>query len=279
MKGDHPVRWLCEILEVSPSGYYRWRQRRPSARQREDAELEQEIMSSHRKSRCTYGVPRILEDLREQHRYISKRRCARLMRKLNIRGRRRCRRKPRTTDSNHDRPTPPNHRLGQEPPTGPNQVWVTDITAIRTIEGWLYLAAILDLWSRKVVGWACSPNIAAGLVILALQRALWNRQVPRGMLHHSDQGSQYVDKDYVSILSDRGIVRSMSHRGNCYENAEIESFWSTLKSDTGLDQDLCLSEAETELAVFDYIETFYNPTRRHSSLGQRSPVAFEYLNN
>jgi putative transposase len=275
MKGDHPVRWLCEIMEVAPSGYYRWRQRRPSAREREDAELEQEILTSHRKSRHTYGAPRILKDLQERGRCISKRRCGRLMRQLNIRGRKRHRRKPRTTDSGHGRPTPPNQRLKQEPPTGPNQVWVTDITAIQTTEGWLYLAAILDLWSRKVVGWACAPTMVAGLVILALQRALLHRRVPKGLLHHSDQGSQYVDEDYIRMLSDHGIVRSMSRRGNCYENAEIESFWSTLKSDTGLDQIVFLSQSETELAVFDYIETFYNPTRRHSSLGQVSPVAFE----
>lgn len=275
MKGDHPVRWLCEILEVAPSGYYRWRQRRPSAREREDAELEQEILTSHRKSRYTYGVPRILKDLQERDRCISKRRCGRLMRQLNIRGRKRHRRKPRTTDSGHGRPTPPNLRLQQEAPTGPNQVWVTDITAIKTTAGWLYLAAILDLWSRKVVGWACAPTMVAGLVILALQRALLNRPVPKGLLHHSDQGSQYVDEDYIRLLSEHGILRSMSHRGHCYENAEIESFWSTLKSDTGLDQLVFLSPSETELAVFDYIETFYNPTRRHSSLGQVSPVAFE----
>jgi len=279
MKGEHPVRWLCEILEVSPSGYYRWGKCGPSAREREDAELEQEILASHRKSRHTYGAPRILKDLQQKDHCISKRRCARLMRKLNIRGRKCHRRKPRTTDSNHGRQTPPNHRLERKPPTGPNQVWVTDITAIQTTEGWLYLAAILDLWSRKVVGWACAPTMAAELVILTLQRALLDRRVPKGLLHHSDQGSQYVDEGYIRLLSDHGIIRSMSHRGNCYENAEIESFWSTLKSDTGLDQLVFFSQSETELAVFDYIETFYNPTRRHSSLGHLSPVAFENQRN
>ena len=279
MKGAHPVRWLCEILEVSPSGYYRWAKRQPSAREREDAELEQEILTSHRQSRCTYGVPRIVKDLQEKGRAISKRRCSRLMTKLNLQGRKRHRRKPRTTDSSHGRPTPPNQRLKQEPPTGPNQVWVTDITAIQTTEGWMYLAAILDLWSRKVVGWACAPTMVAGLVILALRRALQNRGTHKGLLHHSDQGSQYVDADYLGLLAKHGILRSMSRRGNCYENAEIESFWSTLKSDTGLDQSVFLSPSQTELAVFDYIETFYNRTRRHSSLGYRSPVAFENLKN
>ena len=279
MKGEYPVRWLCEILEVSPSGYYRWTQHQPSARALEDAALEPEILASHRKSRCTYGVPRILQDLRAQGHRISKRRCARLMKKLNVRGRKRHRCKPRTTDSSHGRPTPSNQRLQRPPPSEPNRVWVTDITAIQTTEGWLYLAAILDLWSRKVVGWACAPSMAAGLIILALQRALQNRRVPKGLLHHSDQGSQYVDEDYLRILSQHGIVRSMSGRGNCYENAEIESFWSTLKSDTGLDQSVFLNQSETELAVFDYIETFYNPARRHSSLGYHSPVAFENLNN
>jgi putative transposase len=279
MKGEHPIRWLCGILEVSPSGYYRWAKRQPSAREREDAVLEQEILASHRKSRCTYGVPRILEDLRERGHWISKRRCSRLMRTLEVRGRKRHRRKPRTTDSGHGRPTPPNRRLQQEPPSGPNQVWATDLTAIQTSEGWLYLAVILDLWSRKVVGWACAPTMVAGLVVLALQRALQNRGHPKDLLHHSDQGSQYVDEDYLRLLAKHGILRSMSRRGNCYDNAEIESFWSTLKCDTGLDHHVFLSQSQTELAVFDYIETFYNPARRHSSLGQLSPVAFENLKN
>ena len=152
---------------------------------------------------------------------------------------------------------------------------MTDITYLRTAEGWLFLAAILDVWSRRVVGWACAPTLHASLVLAALHDALQRRQPDKGLLHHSDRGSQYVDDEYVTALAAAGIVRSMSRAGNCYDNAAMESFWSTLKSDTGLDESIPASRRHAELAVFDYIETFYNPTRRHSSLGNVSPVVFE----
>lgn len=275
MKGEHPIRMLCDLLSVSSSGYYRWRQPPPSPRQRQDEALADQITAAHAASRGTYGAPRILEDLREAGTRTSKRRCARLMREQGLRGKKKNRRRPRTTDSGHQQPVAPNLLAKRPAPTGPNQCWLTDITYLQTAEGWLYLAAILDLWSRRIVGWACGPTLHADLVLAALQDALSRRQPPQGLLHHSDRGSQYVDEGYVQALAAAGIERSMSRAGNCYDNAAMESFWSTLKTDTGLDTAIPASRQHAKLAVFDYIETFYNPTRRHSSLGHISPVAFE----
>jgi transposase InsO family protein len=278
MKGEHPVRMLCDLLGASPSGYYRWRQQRPSARQREDAAMAAKIEVAHRASRGIYGAPRIVVDLREAGTPISKRRCARLMRAQGLKGKKKHRRRPRTTDSRHTQPIAANLIAERPTPTGPNQCWLTDITFLQTGEGWLYLAAILDKWSRRIVGWACGPTLHACLVLAALHDALKRRRPPKGLLHHSDRGSQYVDAEYVALLAEVGIERSMSRAGNCFDNAAMESFWSTFKSDTGLDESIPATRREAELAVFDYIETLYNPTRRHSSLGFLSPVAFENQN-
>jgi len=275
MKGEYPVRLLCELQEVSPSGYYRWRQKRPSQRQRDDAALAARIAAAHRASRRTYGAPRIVEDLREEGIRTSKRRCARLMRDQGLRGKKKNRRKPRTTDSRHAEPVAANIIAERPAPTGPNQAWRTDITYLKTAEGWLFLAAILDAWSRRVVGWACAPTLHASLALAALRDALQRRRPPKGLLHHSDRGCQYVDAHYVALLKTAGIDRSMSRSGNCYDNAAMESFWSSFKTDSGLDVTILATRREAELAVFDYIETFYNPRRRHSSLGYLSPVAFE----
>jgi transposase InsO family protein len=279
MKGQYPVTWLCELLGISRSNYYGAKKRAPSARQRADAALTQQISASHRRSRRTYGAPRIVKDLQDEGTAISKRRCARLMKTQGIQGRKKHRRKPRTTDSRATHAPAPNRLAEQPAPTGPNQVWVTDITCIPTDEGWLYLAAILDLWSRRIVGWACGPTLHVSLVLTALRRALEQRQPPAGLLHHSDRGSQYSAHDYTAALAAARLVASMSRAGNCYDNAFIESFWSTCKSDTDLDRLVLATRREVELVIFDYIETFYNPTRRHSSLGQISPVAFENLNS
>ena len=275
MKGEHSVRMLCDLLGVAPSGYYRARQARPSPRQREDAALTAQIAAAHQASRGSYGAPRIVEDLREEGTRTSRRRCTRLMQAQGLRGRKKNRRRPRTTDSRHAQPVAANLIAERSAPTGPNQCWLTDITYLRTAEGWLYLAAILDLWSRRIVGWACGPTLHSSLVLAALHDALRRRQPPTGLLHHSDRGRQYVAADYLAALAAAGIERSMSRAGNCYDNAAMESFWSTLKADTGLDESIPATRRHAELAVFDYIETFYNPTRRHSSLGYLSPVAFE----
>lgn len=275
MKGQHPVALLCELLVVSRSGYYRWRERRPTQRERDDACLAAQIAAAHSRSRKNYGAPRIVEELREAGTPISKRRCARLMKTRGLRGRKKHRRRPRTTDSRHAHPPAENLLATTAAPTGPNQAWMTDITYIETGEGWLYLAAILDVWSRRVVGWTCGPTLHVSLVLAALQAALRHRNPPQGLLHHSDRGIQYACQDYAAALAAAGLVCSMSRRGNCYDNAAMESFWSTLKTETDLDAVVPLSRRAAELIVFDYIETFYNPTRRHSSLGYRSPVAFE----
>jgi len=275
MKGEHPIRSLCQLWAVAPSGYYRWRHQKLSPRQQEDAAIAKQIAVAHQASRGTYGVPRIIKDLQEAGTHTSKRRCARLMRAQGLRGRKKHSRRPRTTDSRHAQPVAENLIALRPDPTGPNQSWLTDITYIETAEGWLYLAAILDLWSRRIVGWACGATLHASLVLAALHDALKRRRPPKGLLHHSDRGSQYVDDDYIKALVAAGIERSMSRAGNCYDNAAMESFWSSLKSDTGLDESIPASRRHAELAVFDYIETFYNPTRRHSSIGYVSPVVFE----
>ena len=278
MKGEYPVRLLCNALQVAVSGYYRWRLQPRSRRMQEDEVLKVQIASVHRKAWRTYGAPRIVDELREQGVKISRRRCARLLRELGLRGIKKNRGRPRTTDSRHGRPVPANHLATLPAPTGPNQVWVTDITYLKTAEGWVFLAAVLDLWSRRIVGWATAPTLHATLVIAALRKALRERRPGEGLLHHSDRGCQYVDSDYVQLLDAYRIQRSMSRAGNCYDNATIESFWSTLKSDTQLDLIEPPSRLAAELAVFDYIETFYNRTRRHSSLGGVSPVTFEQRN-
>jgi putative transposase len=279
MKGDYPVRLLCEALQVAASGYYRWRLQPRSRRTVEDEVLKPQIAASHQKSRRTYGAPRIVDELRDQGIRISRRRCARLMREQRLRGRKQNRGRPRTTDSRHGRPVAANHLATLPPPTRPNQVWVTDITYLKTAEGWLFLAAVLDLWSRRIVGWATAPTLHATLAVAALRQALRDRRPGAGLLHHSDRGCQYVDSNYVQLLDAYAIQRSMSRAGNCYDNATMESFWSTLKSDTQLDRIEPLSRSAAELALFDYIETFYNRTRRHSSLGGVSPVTFEQRNN
>ena len=275
MKGEHAVETLCALLAVSRSGYYRWRAWRPGRHQHEDALLAAQIAAAHRASRGNYGAPRLVAELRAQGTGISRRRCARLLRTLGLEGRKRHCRHPRTTDSRHGQGVPGNLLAQQASPNGPDRVWITDITYLRTGEGWLFLAAILDLWSRRVVGWACAPTLHTGLALAALQRALRGRRPPGGLLHHSDRGSQYVDAHYLQALATAGLRRSMSRAGNCYDNAAMESFWSTLKTETGLVATIPATRRQAELIVFDYIETFYNPTRRHSSLGYLSPVAFE----
>lgn len=275
MKGELGIEGLCELLNVSRSGYYRWREHRPSERQREDVALAAQIVQAHAESRKAYGAPRIVEELKAKDVKISKRRCARLMKAMGICGRKKHRRRPRTTDSRHAHAPAPNLLRVSPKPTGLNQAWMTDITYLQTGEGWLYLAAILDVWSKRVVGWACRPTLHVSLVLAALAKAQRNRRPPPGLLHHSDQGVQYACVEYRRALSAAGMLCSMSRRGNCYDNAAMESFWSTLKTETGLDHAVPISRRAAELIVFDHIETFYNPRRRHSSLGYLSPVAFE----
>jgi transposase InsO family protein len=272
-KACYPIRLLCRCLAVSRSGYYAWRGRAPNARAQEDARLRVKVATSHSASRRTYGSPRILRDLREEGHRVSRKRVARLMRELGLEGRRK-RRFRATTDSQHRFPVAPNVLMRDFDVDAPNTAWVTDITYLATLEGWLYLAVILDLFSRRVVGYAMSERIDRALVLEALRRALAQRPGARDLLHHSDRGSQYASHDYRNALDQAGIACSMSRRGDCWDNAVAESFFGTLKMELLYELPL-QTRRETRSAVADYIETFYNVRRRHSSLGYQSPVEFE----
>jgi putative transposase len=280
MKNDYSILSLCHHLDVSPSGYYDWQKRRvcPGPRAVENQALAKEIDTIHVQSRRTYGSPRIVDALRKKGRRHGRNRIARLMKQGGLRGRQKGRYRLQTTDSHHDQPIAPN-RLAQAPKaTAPNQLWVADITYIETQEGWLYLAGILDLYSRKIVGWAMSEHIDTALVLKALAMALRHRQPPANLLLHSDRGVQYASADYRQALAQAGLVASMSRQANCYDNASMESFWSTLKLELVYRRDF-LSHRQAQAEIFDYIETFYNRQRSHSALHYLSPVDFELLNN
>ena len=232
----------------------------------------------HTKSRQTYGRPRLQDELRKSGRRHGRNRITRLMREEGICGRQKGRYRVQTTDRNHEEPIAPN-RLAQAPKaTAPNQLWAADITYVQTKEGWLYLAAILDLYSRRIVGWAMSERIDTALVLQALGMALLHRNPPAGLLFHSDRGVQYASGDYRRALSQAGLVASMSRKGNCYDNAAMESFWSTLKLELIYRRNLT-SRSQARSEIFDYIECFYNRQRSHSALNFCSPVDFELLNN
>ena len=280
MKAEHSILQLCENLQVSPSGYYAWLKRRhqPSHRTLETQSLAREIESIHQDSRQTYGSPRILAVLRNQGRRHGRARVARLMKDRGLCGRKKGRYRVQTTDSNHDNPIAPNRLAVAPQPTGPHQIWVGDITYIQTQQGWLYLAAILDLYSRKIVGWAMGPSIDTALVLSALTMALHHRQPSGHLLFHSDQGVQYSAGLFREALDKANLTPSMSRRGNCYDNATMESFWSTLKLELVYRQNFSShSHAQTE--IFNYIETFYNPKRIHSALNHLSPADFELQTN
>jgi putative transposase len=275
-KALYPIRLMCRCLAVSRSGYYAWRKRPRSARVKQDARLRVEIAASHSASRRTYGSPRILRDLREEGHCVSRKRVARLMRELGLEGRRK-RRFRATTDSKHRFSVAPNVLMRDFDVEAPNTAWVTDITYLATLEGWLYLAVILDLFSRRVVGYAMSERIDRALVLEALRKALVQRPGTRDLIHHSDRGSQYASHDYRDALDQAGITCSMSRRGDCWDNAVAESFFGTLKMELLYELPLQTRSA-THSAVADYIEAFYNVRRRHSSLDYRSPVEFELKN-
>ena len=267
MKHEHSIQTLCRHLEVSASGYYDWLRRRsaPGPRALEDQSLAREIERIHARSRQTYGSPRVAQELRQQGRCHGRNRIARLMRQKRLCGRQKGRYRIRTTDSNHDQPIAPNRLAAAPAATAPDQIWLADITYIATQEGWLYLAAILDRYSRKIVGWAMSERIDTALVLQALRMALLHRHPQTQLLFHSDRGIQYASGDYRRALGRAGLLASMSRRGNCYDNAAMESFWSTLKLE--LVYRRCFATRNQARAqIFDYIETFYNRQRAHSAL-------------
>jgi putative transposase len=280
MKTEHSIQRLCEVLQVTQSGFYDWRKRRqtPGPRAQANAALRSRIQSIHQQSRHTYGSPRVAAQLRKDGARHGRNRVARLMKELGLCGRQQRRWRIKTTDSNHDHPIAPNRLAEAAAPTGPNQIWVGDITYIRTGEGWLYLAAILDLYSRKIVGWSMSPCIDTVLILKALGMALARQAPPKDLLFHSDRGVQYASAEYRQALTQAGLLASMSRKGNCYDNAAMESFWSTLKLELVFRRRF-ESRAQARSEIFDYIETFYNRQRAHSSLDYLSPIDFETQNN
>ncbi len=268
-----PVRRMCRLLQVSRSGYYAWRQRRPSARKMANDKLSKQMKRLYADSRGTYGSPRIHAALVAAGVSCGVHRVARLMRQhgLRARGKRRYR---RTTDASHAYPVAPNLLNRQFTASAPNQKWVGDITYIPTGEGWLYFATILDLYSRRIVGWAMDSSMSQHLTLSALRMALQQRQPQAGLLHHTDRGRQYAAGAYQSLLHHCQIRQSMSRSGNCYDNAPMESFFATLKAElANYGQYVTRRQARTE--IFEYIELFYNRQRRHSALGYLSPLQFE----
>jgi len=272
-RAHYPVRLLCRCMEVSRAGYYAWRGRSPSTRSTEDAELRVAIRASHAASRGTYGSPRVHRDLQDAGRRVSRKRVARLMKEEELAGRHK-RRFRTTTDSNHSNPIAANLLMRQFDVGAINVAWATDLTYLATLDGWLYLAVFLDLCSRRVVGYAMGARIDRRLVLRALDRALRSRRDARNVMIHADRGSQYASHEFRGALEDNGLVLSMSRRGNCWDNAVVESFFGTIKNEVFLEEPLH-SRAITEAMVADYIDGFYNPVRRHSSLGYVSPIEFE----
>lgn len=272
-KAAFPIEFMCQRLQVSRSGYYAFCRRGLSARRQQDRVLDDKIEQIHRHSRGTYGRPRVHAALRAQGVRTSAKRVGRLMKQRGLCARR-SRRYRSTTDSRHALPVAPNVLARAFWAQAPNQTWVGDITFIPTGQGWLYLSVLLDLFSRRVVGWSMGETIDRHLCLSALQMALRSRKPPPGLLHHTDRGSQYASSEYQAALLALGMVTSMSRAGNCWDNAVAESFFATLKTE------LCnhhrfKTRAEARQAIFEYIEVFYNRERLHSSLDYKSPTAYE----
>ena len=272
-KTEIPIAMACAVLDVSPSGYYAWRNRGSSPRQRRDLVLLAHIRAQFSTSNETYGSPRMHVELQEEGLCVGRHRVARLMRDNNLMARQKTRFK-KTTDSDHGGPVAINVLNQDFTANGPNEKWGVDISYVWTTEGWLYLAIVLDLFSRKIVGWAMSDRMKKGLAMEALRRAITLRKPPPGLIHHSDRGSQYCSGDYRRLVADHGFIASMSGRGNCYDNAMVETVFKTIKSEL-IWRTSYASRGQATNAIGSYIEGFYNPRRRHSSLGYKSPTAFE----
>ena len=272
-KAVFPVRTMCRILDVSESGFFAWKGRPASQRQRDDMIYLAHIRTAFELSNGTYGSPRMHRELVDEGLPIGRRRTARLMRDNGLAARQK-RRFKRTTDSAHAWPVAPNLPDQDFEADAPDQKWGADISYIWTAEGWLYLAVILDLFSRRVVGWAVSDRLKKDLALRALRMALATRQPPGGLIHHSDRGSQYCSIDYQTVLRSHDLLISMSGKGNCYDNAVVEAFFKTIKSEL-IWPVAWQTRRQAENAVARYIDGFYNPVRRHSTLGYQSPVQFE----
>jgi transposase InsO family protein len=268
-----PVETMCRVLGVTRSGFYAWKKRPKPARAKSDAQLAVKVAAAHQRSRRTYGSPRVHRELRAQGVRVGKKRVERLMRENGIQGRAK-RRFKRTTDSKHGGPIAPNVLARRFARAEPNRAWVTDVTAIATGEGWLYLAPMLDLHSRRVVAWATSENNDTALALDVLRKAFRARCPLPGLLHHSDRGSPYASDEYRAELRANGVCGSMSRKGNCWDNAVAESFFATLRAEL-IDHERYASRAAAIKSIGDYIDNFYNVERRHSHLDYLSPIEFE----
>jgi putative transposase len=270
-----PIVVLCRVMAVSPSGYYASQARPISPHARRDDELAEQIATVHRTSKRRYGSPRVHADLKAGRVRVARKRVARLMRERGLVAL--CRRRYRTTtDSKHSFPIAPNLLERDFTAQGPDESWVTDITFIWTLQGWLYLAVILDVFSRRVVGWATGQKVDRHLALAALDMALAKRCPRSGLVHHSDRGSTYASLDYRKALRSRGIRCSMSRKGDCWDNAVAESFFATLKREME-DIDSLDGWVTANLSIGEYIDGFYNPQRRHSALNYSSPIEFELM--
>lgn len=269
------MKLMFSLMEVSKSGYHEWLQRGPSKREKANKELTEKIRLVHAESRETYGGRRIYEELRERGISCSKNRGIRLKQQAGIMVKTRRRFKV-TTDSKHNLPIKDNILNREFNVQAPDTHWAVDITYIPTWEGWLYLAVVIDLFSRKVVGWAMDGNMKTGLVKSALSMAIKERKISKGLVHHSDRGSQYASLEYQSLLSSHLIISSMSRKGNCWDNAVVESFFHTLKTEL-IYHCIYKTREEATLSIFEYIVVFYNRKRRHSTLGYQSPERYEMM--
>jgi putative transposase len=271
---EYPVRVMCRVLQVSPSGYYRWRQAPVSRRTQANQHLLSEVARLHQQSRQRYGSPKLVAALRQQGIRCGRNRVMRVMRQAGLASRRgRCFKRTTLVDARQRHA--PNQLQQRFVASAPNQVWLSDLTYIATDEGWLYLAAVLDLYSRRIIGWAMDAHMTDELTKCALQRALQKRKPKaHALLHHSDRGSHYSSRDYQKLLADHHIQVSMSGTGNCYDNAPMESFFAQLKLEEVFHQRYPTRQA-AKTSIFAYIEGFYNPHRLHSALAYRSPVQFE----
>jgi transposase InsO family protein len=278
LSAEYPVRSLCEVLEVARSGYYRWRQGHRPRRELANGLLVEQIQRVYDQKRGTYGSPRVTAQLRREGHSCNHKRVERLMRQQGLKGCSSRRRRICTTHSDHDQPIAPNLLLGRPAPGRVDEVWVADITYVPTSQGWLYVAAVMDLYSRQILGWSVWESLQAGGALQALKRAMAKRGHPQGVIHHSDRGIQYASQAYRQELQRSQLVASMSRRANCYDNAAMEAFWSTLKREA-MAQSAAWSKERVRRELFEYIEAHYNRSRLHSSLGYQSPVDFEHQNN
>jgi transposase InsO family protein len=279
MRTDYSTVNLCEAFGVSRSGYNAWRNRFKGKRAQENQQLIEKIRAIHGQSNCTYGSARVTHALRQEGLQVGHNRVARLMREEKLQVKHNKKFVPQTTDSHHDSPISPNHLKDANEITGINQVWQADITYIRTDEGWMFLAVIIDAYSRRALGWCMQDNMETSLIIGALTMAIATRgKIPQGIIFHSDRGSQYASEHYRQKLFSKGFVQSMSRKGNCYDNALVEAFFSRLKNEC-VYRHRFATRKQARLTIFEWIQAFYNLRRMHSAIGYMSPVDFENLNN